>query len=167
MDLAADKVSDRAEKAVENFSKGFNCSQAVLGVFANELGLDGKTASKVSSGFGGGIARGGDICGAVTGAVMAIGLKIFSPEADLQQSKAQVYKMVKEFKKRFKKQHGSIVCRKLLGCNIATAKGAAKAVEDDLHRKVCVGLVKDAVKIVEEICVDKGISVKGGCKGRE
>jgi C_GCAxxG_C_C family probable redox protein len=160
-------MSVRAEKAVENFSKGFNCSQAVLCVFAPEMGLDGKTASKVSCGFGGGIARGGDICGAVTGAVMALGLKIFSPEADLQQSKAQVYKMVNEFKKRFKKQHGSIVCRKLLGCNIATAKGAAKAVEDDLHHKVCVGLVKDAVKIVEEICVDKDMSVKGGCKGRE
>jgi hypothetical protein len=43
-------MSDRAEKAVENFSKGFNCSQAVLGVFADELGLDGKTASKVGDG---------------------------------------------------------------------------------------------------------------------
>jgi C_GCAxxG_C_C family probable redox protein len=160
-------MSKKSEKAVENFSKGFNCSQAVLGVFADELGLDGKTASKVSCGFGGGIGRGGDICGAVTGAVMAIGLKKFSPEADLQQSKAQVYKIVKEFKKRFKKRHGSIVCRKLLGCNIATAKGAAKAAEDDLHRKVCVGLVRDAVKIVEEIGVDKDMSVKNGRKGKE
>ena len=147
-------MSKKSEKAAENFSKGFNCSQAVLGVFADEMGLDGKTASKVSCGFGGGIGRGGDICGAVTGAVMALGLKIFSPEADIQQSKAQVYKMVKEFKKRFKKRHGSIVCRKLLGCNIATAKGAAKIAELDLHSMICVGLVRDAVEIVEKLKVE-------------
>ena len=148
-------MSKKSEEAVESFGAGYNCSQAVLSVFAEDFGLDGKLALKVSSGFGGGIGRGGDICGAVTGAVMVLGLKIFSPEADIQQSKAKVYEIVKEFKKRFKKRHGSIVCRRLLGCNIATAKGAARVVEDDLHNKVCAGLVRDAVEIVEEMKGEK------------
>jgi C_GCAxxG_C_C family probable redox protein len=144
-------MSSRTEKAVADFGKGFNCSQAVLGAFADELGLDGKTASKVSSGFGGGIARGGDVCGAVTGAIMALGLNYFSPEADLQQSKAQVYKMVNDFKKRFKKQHNSIICRELLGYDMSTEDGAKKIASLNLHRKVCAGLVRDAAEIVEEM----------------
>jgi C_GCAxxG_C_C family probable redox protein len=116
-------MSDRAEKAAADFGKGFNCSQAVLGAFAAETGLDKKLAMKVSSGFGGGVARSGDICGAVTGAIMALGLKFFSTEADIQQAKAEVYKIVNEFRERFKKRHGSILCRELLGYDVSTADG--------------------------------------------
>jgi C_GCAxxG_C_C family probable redox protein len=144
-------MSSRLKKASEMFSEGYNCSQAVLGVFAEDFGLDEELALKVSSGFGGGIARGGDICGAVTGAIMALGLKYFSPEADIQQSKMEVYKMVDDFKKRFIKRHSSIVCRELLGCDISTVKGAAKAAKLDLHNKVCKRLVKDAVEILEKM----------------
>jgi C_GCAxxG_C_C family probable redox protein len=144
-------MSSRLKKASEMFSEGYNCSQAVLGVFAEDFGLDEELALKVSSGFGGGIARGGDICGAVTGAIMALGLKYFSQKADIQKSKMEIYKIVNEFKKRFIKRHSSIVCRELLGCDISTAKGAAKAAKLDLHNKVCMGLVRDAVEMVEEI----------------
>ena len=138
-------MSRKSEIAVKNFEKGFNCSQAVFSVFAEDFGLDEKLSQKIASGFGGGIARGGDICGAVTGAIMALGLKYFSLEADIQQSKMEVYKMVDDFKKRFIKRHSSIVCRELLGCDISTVKGAAKAARQDLHNKVCMGLVRDAV----------------------
>ena len=144
-------MSDRSERAVEDFSRGFNCSQAVLSAFTKELGVDSGTALKISSGFGGGIARGGDICGAVTGAVMVLGLKYFLPEADIQQSKAKVYEIVKEFKKMFKKRHGSIVCRELVGCDLSTEEGFENFLKQDLHNKVCVELVKDAVEIVEKL----------------
>ena len=143
-------MSGKSERAVELFEKGYNCSQSAAGVFAEGLGVDERTMFKIASGFGGGIARGGDICGAVTGAIMALGLKYFEGN-DIQKSKAEVYRIVKEFKKRFKKRHKSIVCRKLLGVNIGTAKGAAKFAAEDLHHKICSGLVRDAVEIVEEM----------------
>ena len=146
-------MSSKAEKAAVDFGKGFNCSQAVLGVFADEAGLDKKLAMKVSSGFGGGIARSGDICGVVTGAIMALGLKFFLTEADIKQEKAKIYGIVAEFENRFKKRHGSILCRELLGYNVSTADGAKKIAELDLHNKVCAGLVWDAVEIVEEMSV--------------
>jgi len=145
------KMSSRSERAVEDFSKGCNCSQAVFCAFAEDLGLEDKLAIKIASGFGGGIGRGGDICGAVTGAVMVLGLKYFLPEADIQQSKAKVYEIVKEFKKMFKKRHGSIVCRELVGCNLSTEEGFENFLKQDLHNNVCVGLVKDAVEIVEKL----------------
>lgn len=144
------KMSNKAEQAVKNFEKGFNCSQAVFSVFAEDFGLEEKLAQKIASGFGGGIARGGDICGAVTGAIMALGLKFFTTDTDIQQSKTKVYEIVREFKKRFEKQHGSIICRELLGCDIRTDAGFKKSLEEDLHNKICKGLVQDAVKIVEQ-----------------
>lgn len=148
-------MSDRAEQAVKNFEKGFNCSQAVFSVFADGLGLDEKTAQKIASGFGGGIARGGDICGVVTGAIMALGLKFFNTEADIQQSKIKVYEIIREFKKRFEKKHGSTICRQLLGCDISTDEGFKKSLEKDLHNKICKGLVRDAVEIVEKMINQK------------
>ena len=70
-------MSERAQLAIEKFSNGFNCSQAVLSVFAEDLALSEETAVSIASGFGGG-ARNGQLCGAVTGAVMALGLKYYS-----------------------------------------------------------------------------------------
>ncbi len=144
-------MSDKSEKAVINFEKGFNCSQAVFSSFADDLGLNEKTAQKIASGFGGGIARGGDICGVVTGGIMALGLKYFDTESDIQKSKKQVYEIIKEFKQLFEKQHGSIICRDLLGLDISTDEGFKKSQELDLHNKICKGLVKDVVEIVEEM----------------
>jgi C_GCAxxG_C_C family probable redox protein len=146
-------MGERAERAIDNFEKGFNCSQAVLSAFAEDLGLDCGLALKVSSGFGGGIGRGGDVCGAVTGAIMALGLRFMSLEEEPLQAKLAVYKKVQEFKKKYKKKNGSILCRELVGCDISTDEGFKMFIEKDLHNKVCAGLVRDAVEIVEKLKV--------------
>jgi C_GCAxxG_C_C family probable redox protein len=146
-------MKNRAEQAVMNFEKGFNCSQAAFSVFAEDFGLDEKIAQKIASGFGGGIARGGDICGVVTGGIMALGLKFFTTEGDIQQSKINIYEIVREFKKRFEKQHGSIICRELLGCDISTDEGFRQSQEKDLHNKICKGLVRDTVELLEEMTI--------------
>ncbi len=147
-------MSDKADKAVELFEKGYNCSQSTAAVFAADAGADEQVVCRIASGFGGGIARGGDICGAVTGAIMALGLKYFQTN-DVQKSKMEVYKIVNEFKKRFTRQHKSIICRELLGVNIGTPEGAAKFAADDLHHKVCCGVVRDAIQIAEEMMEGK------------
>jgi len=144
-------MKNRAEQAVRNFENGFNCSQSMFGVFAEDFGVNEKVALKIASGFGGGIARGGDICGVVTGGIMTLGLNFFNTEGDILKSKIEIYKIINEFKKRFEKKHGSIICRQLLGCDISTDEGFKKSLEQDLHNKICKGLVRDAVELVEEM----------------
>jgi C_GCAxxG_C_C family probable redox protein len=72
----------RADKAVALFREGYSCSQAVLAVFAQDFSLDRDTANRISQGFGGGIAHSDGICGAVSGAIMVIGLRYGRTRAD-------------------------------------------------------------------------------------
>ena len=68
-------MSTKSDIAAEIFSKGFSCSQAVFASLSSEYGVDSDTAKKIAGAFGGGIASNGELCGAVSGALMAIGLK--------------------------------------------------------------------------------------------
>ena len=140
----------KEEKAEKFFSSGYNCAQAVLGVFCEEAGLDLKTAFKISNGFGGG-ARCGELCGAVSGAVMAIGLKCgFFVENDIEQ-KNYCNKKTYEFIEKFKKANGSIVCRELLGVDVRCPEDHTTEIVQSAHKSVCPKLVKNAVKILEEM----------------
>ena len=143
-------MSDRAQLAIEKFSNGFNCNQAVLSVFAEDLALSEKTAISIASGFGGG-ARNGQLCGAVAGVIMALGLKYYDVKQGPAKAKQLVYEKVVQFTDKFKARNGSIVCKELLGCDISTPEGDKKFESEDLHNKICCGLVKDAVQIVEKI----------------
>jgi C_GCAxxG_C_C family probable redox protein len=142
-------VSD-VEKAVEVFKEGFSCSQAVLGAYCEQFGLDKKTAYKISSGFGGGMHL-DQTCGAVTGALMVIGLKYGRTRADDVEAKMKTAKMTNEFAKKFKARHGSISCTELIGCNISTLEGYEEAKKKDLFKKVCPDFVKSAAEILEEM----------------
>ncbi len=86
-------MSAKSEEAVERFRKGFNCSQAVLGSFSKQFGLDCDKASKVTTGFGGGMRMGGT-CGAATGSFMVLGLKYGNSTAKNKQGKAKTYKKI-------------------------------------------------------------------------
>jgi len=139
----------KSEQALQIFYKGFNCSQAVCSVFCKEIGLSKQVALKISCGFGGGM-REGEVCGAVTGAIMMIGLKYGQDSEDDKESKVNTYKIVKEFNKRFKDINGTIICRELLGCDISTENGFKYAKENDLCNSICPKLIKVAVNILEE-----------------
>lgn len=139
---------NRIEEAVETFKSGFNCSQSIISTYAPELGLSRELALLISSGFGGGLGRTGEVCGVVTGAIMALGLKygytVFSNEA-----KEKVYSIVRDFITRFKEKNNSILCRELLGADINTPEGREKA------HTICPKLVRESAEILEEIL--KGI----------
>jgi C_GCAxxG_C_C family probable redox protein len=139
------------EKAVECFKEGFHCSQAVFSAFAPDLGLDRERALKIGAGFGGGISRLGETCGAVTGAIMAIGLKYGRTRPDDDDAKSKVYEQVEEFVRRFRERRGAIACRDLLGHEIGTEEGRAKILEKDLFSTLCLELVRDAAEILEEL----------------
>ncbi|HGJ65852.1 TPA: C_GCAxxG_C_C family protein [bacterium] len=142
---------NKIDNAIRCFSNGFNCSQSVFSAFANELGLDKKTALKIGSPFGAGMARMAETCGAVTGAFMVIGLKYGKFKIDDNEAKEKTYKLVQEFVIKFKERNGSIVCKELLGCDIGTTEGMKIAKEKGLFNTDCPKFVRDAVEILEEI----------------
>jgi len=142
---------DRLNDALSNFASGFNCSQSVLTAFSNELGLDTQSALRVSCGFGGGMGRTAQTCGAVTGAFMVIGLKLGQTQKDDKAAKEKTYTLVREFVDLFTKKHGSILCRELLSHNIDTPEGYQKATEENLFKTLCPQFVESAVNILDRI----------------
>ena len=141
----------RPEAAVALFKQGFSCSQAILATFSEELGLDRATALRVASGFGGGMGRMGETCGAVTGAIMVLGLKHGSAAADDRQAKEVTYAKVQEFVHQFTARHQTARCKELLGLDISMADGLSAAKEKNLFATLCPGYVKDAAEILERL----------------
>jgi C_GCAxxG_C_C family probable redox protein len=130
------------------FNEGYRCSQSVLLAFAEELGLDFVTAAKLSSAFGGGIARSGRICGAVSGALMVLGLRYGNSLPNDQGAKEATYALARRYMDEFAKRHGSVDCPGLLGCDIGTPAGMQQARERNLFATQCPVYVADAVSIL-------------------
>lgn len=139
----------QADDAVSAFQQGFSCSQAVLVVFAPELGLDRDLALKLSTTFGGGMGHLGEVCGAVSGAVMALGLKYGRTRADDVETKEKAYARVVEFATEFRQRHGALTCRELLGCDLGTPEGLQYARDHGLTQTRCAEFVRDAAEIIE------------------
>ena len=142
-------MSDRSKKAVDCFNTGFNCSQAVLSTLGPELGLERETALRVAGMFGGGMNQ-GEVCGAVSGAFMAIGLTYSKTRDGDEEKRDTGYRLTQEFVDQFCARNGSILCRELIGCDISTPEGLAKARETDAFA-VCPKLVEHAVEILEQV----------------
>ena len=137
-----------AETAVIVFSQSFNCSQAVFSAFAPQFGLDEKTALRLASPFGGGVARRGEVCGAVTGALLALGL---ARGADKPAGKEEIYRLSQEFMRRFEEKHGTLLCRGLIDCDISTPAGYQSATEKRVFTTICPILVRDAAEIAQAL----------------
>ena len=140
----------RIETALSRYAQGFNCSQAVLSAYARQFGLDDETAAKIALGFGGGMGRMADTCGAVTGAFMVLGLKFGQGLPD-REAKERIYARIKDFAERFNERNGSLVCRNLLDCDISTPEGQRRAREMELFTKTCPKFVRDVCEILEEM----------------
>jgi C_GCAxxG_C_C family probable redox protein len=136
------------EHAVARFGEGYACSQAVLSAFAGEFGLSDDLALRLSASFGGGMGRIGEVCGAVTGAFMLLGLKAGNTTAADRTAKERTYALVGEFVTQFRARHKTIVCRELLGCELITPEGMQQAQEQQLFTKICPMVVRDAAEIV-------------------
>jgi C_GCAxxG_C_C family probable redox protein len=141
----------KSDEALALFREGFSCSQAVLAVFAGDNGLSREAALRITQPFGGGIAGSGDWCGAVTGAFLAIGHRFGRFRADDMAAKDKTYALVREFLARFRTLHAAVRCNDLLGCDIGTPEGRNAIDEKNLHQTVCETLVRDAVRILEDI----------------
>lgn len=143
-------MSVKSENAVELFNKGLNCSQSVFAFFSEDYGLNREFALKIGCGFGGGV-RSGEICGAVSGAVMVIGLKYGNGCIEDMESKANCYSKTSEFLDKFRERNGSIVCRDLLECDISTEIGMRLARDKGLFSTTCVEMVRNSIELLEDL----------------
>jgi len=146
---------DRKEQAAELFRRGFGCSQAVFAAYAEPLGLAAEDALKIAAPFGGGIGRMGHVCGAVTGACMVIGLAHGSADPDDRSAKDRVYAMSQRLAEAFEEDHGTIMCRELIGCDLRDPEQREAASSSGLFDNVCTGLVKDAADILETLLAEE------------
>lgn len=140
----AGEQNGKATEALACFSTTFNCAQAVFSTFAPDLGLDRECALKAATAFGGGLAGTGATCGAVTGALMAIGLARGMIRPEDTDAKEETYRLTRVFMERFKALHFTTLCRELLGCDLSTPEGMAFLKENNLKEKLCAGFVRDA-----------------------
>jgi C_GCAxxG_C_C family probable redox protein len=137
-----------AEIAGTVFNQNFNCSQSVFSAFATQFGLDTETALKLASPFGGGVARRGEICGALTGALLVFGL---ARGARAPAGKEEIYRLSQECMRLFEDKHKSVLCRDLIACDLSTPAGYQSATEKRVFSTICPVLVQDAVEIVQKL----------------
>jgi C_GCAxxG_C_C family probable redox protein len=125
------------ELAVGYFAQGFNCSESVLLGLAEAFGLDCNCSPRIATAFGGGMAGCGKVCGALTGAMMALSLKFGRDVSEDTDAKATTYANVRELSAAFAERFGSIHCFDLIGIDLTTPEGLQRATELDLHNNLC------------------------------
>lgn len=151
-------MNNNPERAVKLFNEGYNCSQAVLGAYSDELKLDFETALKLASSFGGGMGRLREVCGAVSSMFMVAGLKYGYIDPKDRALKQKHYELIQNLSQRFKEKNGSIICRELLGLNLRHDSPMPEARTEDYYKKrPCAELVKCSSEIIDEV-----LSIKVG-----
>jgi C_GCAxxG_C_C family probable redox protein len=141
----------RAAKALEYFDSGFNCAQSIAAALSDKIGIDEETALKMAAAYGFGIANTGETCGAITGALMIIGLKYGGTSPDDTKNKQLTFKKSQEFLEKFKVRNQSTICRELLSNKIDEEEGNVVVNTKSIQRFGCSKYVLDAVEILEII----------------
>ncbi|HOB98856.1 MAG TPA: C-GCAxxG-C-C family protein [Verrucomicrobiota bacterium] len=145
-------MSTRMDVATTRFLSGYNCAQAVLDAFRDEAGLDEELALKIATGFGAGMGRKQEVCGAVTGGILVLGLRHGRGSTGDRSATEITYMRTRELMDRFAARHGSCLCRQLLqGYDLSTEDGLRRAKADDMLNKVCRPCVQTVVEMLERV----------------
>lgn len=147
---------NRKEQALSDIKNGFSCAQAVSTAFCEEFGINKESTAKMASPFGGGMSRTGGVCGAVSGALMVIGMKYGSSQPSDLAAKNKAYEAGKAFLKKFEEKYGSISCPRLIGFDISTPEGMKAAREKGVFETICNNIVVDSIGMLEVV----GIAAK-------
>ena len=123
----------------------------MLSAYGKRSGLDRETAFRVAGAFGAGMARTGATCGAVTGGLMAIGLRYAKTKPGDDDPRERAYALSQEFMDTFQERNRSLLCRDLLGVDVSTPEGMAEVRRRNLFATVCPKFVKDAGEILEQV----------------
>lgn len=141
-------------EAERRFIEGYACSQAVFSTYCDEYNIDPQIALRLSAGFGGGICM-GKTCGAVTGAVLVIGLALGENNSETSDGRKKIKESVIKFTTQFKKLNNSADCKELLSLDISTPEGMKKAIEKNLFKTICPKFIRDSCETLEEILNDR------------
>lgn len=141
----------RKERAIDHFLAGANCTQAVVLAFCDVMGMDERTALRLSAPFGGGLGRQREVCGAVSGMCMVAGMLYGYDDLTDSAAKAAHYRLIQDLCGQFRERHGHIVCRELLGAKkAATDPEPAPRTEEYYRTRPCAVQVGDAAEILEQ-----------------
>ena len=146
--------------AMDNFMKGYNCSQSIVLAFADMLPIDEKNLSKMSSSFGGGMGRLREVCGSVTGMFMVAGFLYGYEGPETGQAKADHYARIQELARRFEEKHGTIVCREMLGLSVKHDVPVPEARTTEYYKKrPCPEIIGDAAEILEQYIAENPVEI--------
>ncbi len=145
-------MPDTEYLASEHFGRGHNCAQSVFAAFSDRLGLGPDLALRLSSPFGGGMARKGEVCGALSGALMVLGMQYGS---ERPERKEEMYAIAREFIEQFETQHGTVLCRRLIGQDISTPAGLQAARDANLFHTICPAIVRETARALDEFLLIK------------
>lgn len=146
----------KADDAHRSFLKRFTCSASVFSAFAEDLGLSPEVARKIACGFGAGISKTGNTCGAVSGAIMVIGLAYGKAGEGDEAATEKTRGLVRQFIAEFTRRNGSVNCTELLGYNLSIPDEYEAARECGIFIDKCPLLVRDAADILESLLNDNG-----------
>lgn len=141
----------RVEKALEQFATGCNCCQSITTAFGPDYNLDSQKALKIGAAFGGGMARLGNTCGAVSGALMIIGMAFRNTDLEDAENKEQVYEIGRRFLNKFVELHNTVMCRELIGIDMNDEQDLQRARETGIFEDKCPNFVKTAAQLLENI----------------
>lgn len=153
------KTSDYVEKTVSHFRGGYNCAQSVLLTLQDMWDVKPPLEPKVASAFGGGIGRRGALCGALTGGVIAIGLKYGSNKPN-SKDREPAYSLALEFYNRFEKDCSGVSCWHLIGFDLTNAKELESARNSNVFSEKCVHFIEKAIKNAIDITSKTPMSTK-------
>jgi C_GCAxxG_C_C family probable redox protein len=141
----------KVEEALSNMRKYGSCCTGVLATYSPELGIEKDLAAGLGRGMAGGIGGLGHVCGAVSGAVMVIGLKMTNSANVTDRAEGfKTMETAKEFVSKFEELHSSITCRELIGHDISTKEKSETAMKTNAFAK-CPKFVESAVTILDDI----------------
>lgn len=158
----------KGEKAKELFLSGYNCSQSVVGAFCDEMNIDFDTAMMISSGFGGGIGRLREVCGAFSGAVMVLNMNLGYSTPETGEKKRSLYSHIQSLAEQFRRDNSSIVCRELLGLSEHISSPVPDRRTPEYYKKrPCPQLVEYSANLVDSYLKAHGCSggKSNGAKG--
>jgi C_GCAxxG_C_C family probable redox protein len=146
------EMSDRVQKARENFLKGYNCAQSVFVAFADVMGVTEEEAARFSSPFGAGFGRLREVCGTVSAMTMVLGYLEGNADPNDQEGKTRIYTRERELVELFLKEQKSIVCREILGLEKGQEEPPAPSIRtlEYYESRPCLGCVETAARIIEQ-----------------
>ena len=134
--------------------RGFGCAQAVIAAFCEDFGMDVETALKISTGFGSGMGRMCEVCGALTGGFMVLGLKYGKVNTDGSKygpATEMTYELTAKLAEMFKERNGTIYCRGLLGLDLSLKENRDIAIERKYFIERCGKYIQDSIELLEEL----------------